>query len=65
MKGETVQLVLFNQFGQKISVQTVRKVAVQKERIDISTLQNGVYILQIKAAGKRPIAKKMIVNRLY
>ena len=65
LKGETVQLVLFNQFGQKISVQTVRKVAVQKERIDISTLQNGVYILQIKAAGKRPIAKKMIVNRLY
>jgi len=65
LKGETVQLVLFNQFGQKISEQTVRKVAVQKERIDISTLQNGVYILQIKAAGKRPIAKKMIVNRLY
>ncbi len=65
LKGESVQLTLFNQFGQKVKQQIVEKVTAQKEKMDITTLQNGVYILQIKAAGKRPIAKKLMVTRLY
>ena len=65
IKGESVQLALFNQFGQKVKQQIVEKVTAQKEKVDISTLQNGVYILQIKAEGKRPIAKKLMVTRLY
>jgi len=65
LKGETIQLALFNQFGQKIKEQIVEKVTAEKEKIDLTTLQNGVYILQIKADGKRPIAKKLMVTQLY
>jgi len=65
LKGEPVQLILFNQFGQKVKEQVIEKVTEQKAKIDLSTLQNGLYMLQIKADGKRPIAKKLIINRLY
>ena len=65
LKGTKVQLALFNQFGQKVHEQVIEKATEQKAKIEVTTYQNGLYILKIKAIGKRPIAKKMIINRLY
>ena len=65
LKGTKVQLALFNQFGQKVHEQVIEKATEQKAKIEVAAYQNGLYILKIKAIGKRPIAKKMIINRLY
>ena len=65
LKEETVQLELFNQFGQRVQQQVIEKVSEQKVKIDLTTVQNGLYILKIEAKGRKSIAKKLIVNRLY
>ena len=65
LKGEPVQLVLYNQFGQVVSQQNLAKIGEGKVEIDLSTVANGLYILQIDTKGRRNVAKKLIVNKLY
>ena len=65
LKGKKVQLALFNQFGQKVQQQVIENATAQKTKIDLTTFQNGLYILKIEPKGRRGIAKKLIVNRLY
>lgn len=65
LKGEQVELALFNQFGQRVKEQKIDRVGEQPIKIDLVNQLNGVYILQIIAKGKRPIAKKILVNQLY
>lgn len=65
IQGQKVELELYNQFGQKIYQSVMEKVVQPQVKIDLVTYQNGLYLLKIKAKGKRPIAKKMLINRMY
>ena len=63
--GETVDLKMYNQFGQEVFERHIEKVGTSSEKIDLSMIANGFYLLKIQAKGKRPIAKKIMVSRLY
>ena len=65
LKGETVQLTLYNQFGQAVRQQKIEKVKTNKEKVDLRAIQNGLYILKIETKERKAIAKKLIINRLY
>ncbi len=65
LQGETVDLKMYNQFGQEVFERHIEKVGTSSEKIDLSTIANGFYLLKIQAKGKRPIAKKLMVSRLY
>jgi len=65
LKGEKVELYLFNQFGQEVNKQIIDKVEGQQVTLDLSTTQNGLYILKIKSKNRKAIAKKLMVSRLY
>jgi hypothetical protein len=58
-------LTLINQFGQEVWQKSILKVGVEKERIDLNRIANGIYFLQIQTPSRKSIAKKLIVNRLY
>ena len=65
LKGEKVELVLFNQFGQEVNKQVIDKVEAQRIMLDLSATQNGLYILKIKSKNRKAVAKKLMVSRLY
>ena len=65
VKGEKVELVLYNQFGQAVMQQIIEEVAEQGITLDLSATQNGLYVLKIKSKNRKAVAKKLLVSRLY
>lgn len=62
---KSVVLRLINQFGQLIWEKAVVVTNQNRERLDLTTYQNGIYFLQIKEEHKPTINKKLIINRMY
>ncbi|MEM1123041.1 MAG: T9SS type A sorting domain-containing protein, partial [Bacteroidota bacterium] len=65
LMGEQVNLTLLNQYGQIMVEKAIERVTNSSEKLDVSQLNNGLYILQMQAKGKRMVGKKLLVNRLY
>ncbi len=56
---------LINQFGQRVWQKKLGEVREKTQKIDLHTFQNGLYFLQIQVAGRKPMTKKLLINRLY
>ena len=65
LKNHAVKLELVNQFGQAVWSKNIEKVTTTPTKIDLTTISNGLYFLQIQAKGRRVVGKKLLVNRLY
>jgi len=60
-----ITLTILNQFGQKMYEKRMEKGLNKQEKIDISNFSNGLYFLQIQEGNRKPIGKRLVVNRLY
>ena len=62
-KGQKIQLNIYNPFSQQLWQQTINKASGNINRINLSDLENGVYILTVESEGQAPIAKKLLITR--
>ena len=65
IKGEAVTLNLYNQFGQQVWTNHIEQIQQNRERIDLSNFQNGLYFLKIHTESRKLVAKKLMISRLY
>ena len=61
--NETVNIDLYNGFGQKVAAKTVQKGNNSTVHFDISEQQNGNYLIRITAQGKRDVVKQLNIVR--
>jgi len=60
LESATRNIEIFNMIGEKIY--SVSGVGNSKNSIDLSSIQNGIYLLQLKSA-KETITKKIILSK--
>ena len=62
--AETAQINLIDQMGRTI-LEANHSANQQFETIDLTSVQNGLYFIQIATQGKRTEVQKLVVARLY
>jgi len=64
-EGKDIEIQVVNQLGRR--VQSVRLINVTDStyQLELNSVQNGIYSLWIFTEGRRPISKRMIVNKMY
>lgn len=65
LKGEAVSLKIINHFGQEVYQKDLEKVVDFREKIDISSFSNRLYLLQIQPKGSIAVSKTLMISRLY
>ena len=63
--SQSVDLVIHNHFSQVVFEQHIEKVSGAPTKIDLTSFTNGLYYIQVKTKGQRPVTKKLMVTRLY
>ncbi len=63
--SQSVDLVIHNHFSQVVFEQHIEKVSGSPTKIDLTSFTNGLYYIQVKTKGQRPVTKKLLVTRLY
>jgi len=63
--NQSVDLVIHNHFSQVVFEQHIEQVSGLPARIDLTSFTNGLYYIQVKTKGQRPVTKKLMVTRLY
>ena len=61
--NESVDIYLYNGFGQKMAYKTVQKGKNSIIHFDISTQPSGQYLIRIAAQGKRDVTKQLQIVR--
>ncbi|MBK9017437.1 MAG: T9SS type A sorting domain-containing protein [Saprospiraceae bacterium] len=61
-ESQEVTFELYNQLGQLVLSQDFGRVAYVNERIDLSGIGSGLYIVSVKAGGVR-YEQKLVVGR--
>jgi len=64
-QGNNIEIQLIDYFGKRLKTVEINNAADAVYEIDLDNVKNGVYSLWIFSEGKRPIGKKMIVNKRY
>jgi HYR domain/Ricin-type beta-trefoil lectin domain-like/Secretion system C-terminal sorting domain len=59
----TVNIHLYNSFGQEVAAQTVEKGKTSIVHLDITNQQSGNYMIRITAQGKRDVTKQLHIIR--
>ncbi len=62
--GRKGNIQIFNAFGQLIEAIPSQKFEGPTHSVDVSSYQNGLYYLHIKAERMRPVNKKFLVERM-
>jgi hypothetical protein len=65
LKGKAVTLNLYDQFGRSVWSKHIEQVQQDRERIDLTNFQNGLYFLKIQTPSRKLIVKKMMISKLY
>jgi len=63
-EGSDIEIQVIDQFGKRIKVIALDNVADATYSIDLNNINSGIYSLWIFADGKKPVGKKLIVNKL-
>ncbi|MBK9016255.1 MAG: T9SS type A sorting domain-containing protein [Saprospiraceae bacterium] len=61
-ESQEVTFEIYNQLGQRVLRQGFGKVAYVNERIDLSGIGSGLYIVSVRAGGER-FEQKLVVGR--
>ncbi len=61
--NETVNIDLYNSFGQKVAQRTVQTTKSGIIHFDVSEHQTGTYLIRITAQGKRDVTKQLHIVR--
>lgn len=64
-EGKDIEIQVVNQFGSKVQSVRLNNVTDATHQLELNTVQNGIYSLWIFTDGRRPVSKKMIVNKMY
>ncbi len=64
-EGKDIEIQVVNQFGAKVQSVRLNNVTDSTHQLELNTVQNGIYSLWIFTDGRRPVSKKMIVNKMY
>lgn len=65
IQDKNATITVYNQFGNAVLQENIETVDKTVHALDISTLQNGLYMIFIQAAGRRSVGKKLVVTKLY
>ena len=63
--GQEALIQIFDGRGVLVRAIQIEEILEHPEKIDLKEIQNGLYILTIKADNRRLISKSFIVNKLY
>ncbi|MFK7979547.1 MAG: T9SS type A sorting domain-containing protein [Saprospiraceae bacterium] len=63
LTGTSVELTLYNQFGQSVWERKINKVIHGQEKIEVATIAKGIYFLQIATKSSGSLTKKLIIKR--
>jgi len=64
-QGKDIFIQIVDQFGKNVQSERLKNVTDSTHQLELQTVQNGIYSLWIFTDGRRPISKKMVVNRMY
>ena len=64
-EGKNIEIQVVNQFGARVQSVRLNNVTDSTHQLELNTVQNGIYSLWIFTDGRRPVSKKMIVNKMY
>ena len=64
-EGRAVDLFVYDQYGTLQFVQVVDEVLSPIERLDFSSLGNGMYVVTVRSGDLRQISKRVVVARSY
>ena len=64
LKGRKGSIQIFNAYGQVMEYLPAKVFDQKYETIDVQGYENGLYYLQIKAANRRMLSRKFLVERL-
>ena len=64
LKGKTGTIQIYSIFGQQVAQYDKVVLGEDSQTIDLTTLENGLYWLTLKAGTTRVISKRFVVERL-
>ena len=64
-EGREITIQVLNQFGVKVKEVTIEEADAATFQLDLNGLTNGVYSLWVFSTDRKPIGKKLIIERLY
>ncbi len=63
--GKTGALQLVNNVGQVVQTKDLGEISGETERLDLQDVENGLYFINIKIDGQKPLNQKVIIERMY
>ena len=60
--NESIQVYLYNSFGQKVAYEAIEKGKAAFVHFDITNHQAGSYLVRVTAQGKRDVVKQLQIT---